>query len=104
MMSGELSAHSLERPAPVSDLRVGPEVSSVAQADTPAVRRYKKSWREQRWERRRRRRWAEEVLGWILVPIILICGYWAVKAGLNALGTSPTALYQQIRAVAASRS
>lgn len=87
-----------ERPAPV-------ELSSPIEEDAPArARRQKKSWREQRWERRRRRRWGEEVLGWILVPIILIAGYWAVKAGLNALGTSPTALYQQIRAVASSKS
>jgi hypothetical protein len=59
----------------------------------------RKSWREQRWERRRRRRFAEEVLGWILVPVILFGVYWGVDAGLNALGTTPSALIQGIQTV-----
>ena len=64
-----------------------------------AVPAYKKSWREKRWERRRRRRLAEEALGWVLVPLILIGVFWAVKAGLNVLGTSPTALIQGVKTV-----
>lgn len=64
----------------------------------------KRSWREQRWERRRRRRAAEEVLGWIVVPVILITGYWAIKAGLGALGTTPTALFQGLKAAFSGRS
>jgi hypothetical protein len=55
--------------------------------------------RERRWQRRRRRKYFEEVLGWILVPIILGAIYWGVKAGLNAAGTSPTAIVQGIRAL-----
>jgi hypothetical protein len=39
----------------------------------------------------------EEVLGWILVPVILIALYWAIKAGLSALGTSPSAVIQALR-------
>lgn len=62
----------------------------------PAPER-KLTWREQRWQRRRRRKLFEEVLGWILVPIILVSCYWAIKAGLNALGTSPSALIAGIR-------
>jgi hypothetical protein len=58
---------------------------------------YKKSWREKRWERRHRRRAAEEALGWILVPIILICAFWGLKAVLGAFGSSPTALIQGIK-------
>ena len=57
----------------------------------------KKGWREQRWERRRKRRLFEEVLGWILVPLILISGVWAVKSGLNALGTDVSTLIQGFR-------
>jgi hypothetical protein len=57
----------------------------------------KLTWREKRWERRRKRRMFEEVLGWILVPVILIALYWAVKAGLSALGTSPSAVIQALR-------
>jgi len=59
----------------------------------------KLSGREKRWQRRRRRKLFEEVLGWILVPIILAAIYWGVKAGLNAAGTSPTAIVAGIRAL-----
>ena len=73
---------------------------------TPAQKREraKVSWREQRWERRRKRRFAEEVLGWILVPIIVLSGYWAVKSGLTALGTSPSALIQNVKSAISSKS
>ena len=61
---------------------------------TPTHQPGKLGWREKRWERRRKRRVFEEVLGWILVPVILIGLYWGVKAGLAALGTSPSAVIQ----------
>ena len=64
---------------------------------TPTPQAQKLRWREKRWERRRKRRMFEEVLGWILVPVILIALYWAVKAGLSALGTSPSAVIQALR-------
>lgn len=76
---------------------VGPLQPSAATAS-----RYKKSWREKRWERRHRRRMAEEALGWVLVPVIVIGGFWAVKATLSALGTSPSALIQGVKAVLGS--
>jgi hypothetical protein len=44
------------------------------------------------------------VLGWVVVPVVLVAGYWSVKAGLNALGTTPTALIEGVKAVIASRS
>ena len=66
---------------------------------TPTPQAKKLTWREKRWERRRKRRMFEEVLGWILVPLILIALYWAVKAGLSALGTSPSAVIQALRAL-----
>ena len=66
---------------------------------TPTPQAQKLTWREKRWERRRKRRMFEEVLGWILVPVILIALYWAVKAGLSALGTSPSAVIQALRAL-----
>ena len=52
----------------------------------------RKSWREQRWERWRRRLWLEELLGWILVPLIVIGAYLFVDMALSALGTSPSAI------------
>ncbi len=65
----------------------------------PAAR---KTWREQRWERRRRRYVFEEVLGWLLVPTIVFGAYWALNAGLGALGTSPRALIQGIQTILAN--
>jgi uncharacterized membrane protein len=76
-------------------LETAAEPKPAAEAQAAAAR--KLTWREQRWQRRRRRKVFEEVLGWILVPIILIAGYWAVVAGLNAAGTSPSALIAGIR-------
>ena len=73
------------------DEHTGPIATATRQ------QRYKKSWREKRWERRRRRRFTEEVLGWVLVPVILLSGYWAVKSGLNALGTNFSTLVQGIK-------
>jgi hypothetical protein len=63
---------------------------------------YKKTWREKRWERRHRRRVVEEALGWVLVPVIVIAAFWGLKGVLNALGTSPTALIQGVKAVLGS--
>jgi hypothetical protein len=57
------------------------------------------TWREKRWQRRRRRIVFEEVLGWILVPVILVALYWGGTAALSALGTSPEALMQGIKAI-----
>ena len=66
-------------------------------APAPPAPARKLSWREKRWQRRRRRRLFEEILGWILVPVICVALYWAVRAGLNAAGTSPTAVIQAIK-------
>ena len=56
------------------------------------------TWREKRWERRRRRRIAEEVLGWILVPLIVFAAYGFLKLILGALGTSPGAVISGVKA------
>ena len=60
---------------------------------------YRKSWREKRWERRRRRRAVEEILGWVLVPLIVLGLFWGVRSGLGAIGTSPTAIIQGVKTV-----
>jgi hypothetical protein len=57
------------------------------------------SWREKRYRRRRRRVWFEEILAWILVPIILFGGYWLVIVMLDALGTSPSAIIDGLRSI-----
>lgn len=88
---------------------MAPTVEAAAQpgdtltAPAPRARRPKKTWREQRWERRRRRRMVEEVLGWIFVPIIVIAVAWGVKAGLNAFGTTPTGLITNLKAALSGR-
>jgi hypothetical protein len=64
--------------------------------------RPKKSGRERRYERRRRRIWFEELLGWILVPVILISGYLLVEAILNALGTSPSAIFNGLGTISSN--
>jgi hypothetical protein len=71
--------------------------AAPAQEASPPGPPRKLTWREKRRQRRRRRKMAEEILGWILVPIILVALYWAVKAGLNAAGTSPSAVVQAVK-------
>ncbi|MGF9759237.1 hypothetical protein AAII07_28960 [Microvirga sp. 0TCS3.31] len=66
--------------------------------DAPA----KASWREKRYQRRRRRVWLEEILGWILVPVIILGCYWFLEVGLSALGTSPAAIMEGIEAIIAT--
>jgi hypothetical protein len=78
-----------------SDVQQGPLETTPA-LTAPAA---KKTWREQRWERRRRRIWFEEMMGWILVPIILFSIYWIVDGFLAALGTSPSAIAAGINAM-----
>jgi len=83
-----------------------PHRSAAAPSDpvAPISPKYKKTWREQRWERRRKRLMFEEVLGWVLVPVILIGLYIGVKGILSALGTTPTALIQGIQTALSNRS
>ena len=80
-----------------SEIHEGPLQASHT-LDAPA----KLSWREKRYQRRRRRVWFEEILGWLLVPVILFGCYWAVDVGLNAVGTSPAAIMEGIEAIIAS--
>jgi len=81
-----------------SDVQQGPLESAPALTPPQAA---KKTWREQRWERRRRRIWFEEMMGWILVPIILFSVYWIIDGFLGALGTSPSAIIAGVNAILA---
>jgi hypothetical protein len=54
------------------------------------------SWRERRWERRRKRQVFEEFLGWVLVPVIVVGCYFGAVAVLGALGTSPAAVVEAL--------
>lgn len=87
----DIQAGPLQEASPEDEHRAGPlPKAAVAQ-------RVKKSWREKRWERRRRRRFVEEILGWILVPTIVIACVWAANAMLTAMGTDFTSLVQGIK-------
>ncbi|KMO40681.1 hypothetical protein VQ02_07220 [Methylobacterium variabile] len=77
------------------DLNEGP----LAPAETVSPPPVKATRREKRRQRRRRRKIGEEILGWILVPLILFAGYWAVNAGFAALGTTPGAVFDQLKQV-----
>ena len=52
--------------------------------------------------RRRRRVWFEEILGWVLVPVIIFRLLLAADIGLNAVGTSPAAIMEGIDAIISS--
>jgi hypothetical protein len=79
-----------------SEIHEGP---LVAATDVAASASQRRNWREERELRRRRRVWLEELMGWILVPIILVGGYWLVVGGLDALGTSPSAIISGLSAI-----
>jgi len=44
--------------------------------------------------------WFEEILGWILVPIIVLGCYWLIEGTLNAVGTSAGAIINGISSIA----
>jgi hypothetical protein len=46
--------------------------------------------------------WFEEVMGWILVPLIVLACYWLVETVLNGLGTSISAVFSGIRELASA--
>ena len=64
---------------------------------TPAsAKPVKLTRREERLRRRRSRRRGEEILGWILVPVILFGIYWGVTAAFDMLGTTPGTVWDQL--------
>lgn len=69
------------------------EASLVTQSASPKPL----SWREKRWQRRRQRQNMEELVGWILVPLILVGAAWILSQIINATGTTPTALYDNVQ-------
>ncbi len=79
------------------DLQEGP-LAQTTYAPAPT----KLTAREQRRRRRRSRHRGEEILGWILVPVILFGIYWGVTAGLEAMGTSPGVVWDQLMQVKAA--
>jgi hypothetical protein len=114
-LQADRSARLLAEPRPeaIPDLQADPSLRFVAEPPEELERAYptapvgqppaapiaRKTWREQRAERRRRRVWLEEVLAWVLVPIIVIGTWWFVDTALTALGTSPSAILNGLSAI-----
>jgi hypothetical protein len=114
-LQADPSARLLTEPRPeaIPELQADPSLRFVAEPQEELERAYpaapvgqptaapvaRKSWREQRAERRRRRVWLEEVLAWVLVPVIFIGAWWFVDAVLTALGTSPSAILNGLSAI-----
>jgi len=81
----------------MNELHEGPLTPvSTTQAHTAKLTR-----REERRLRRKRRRRGEEILGWILVPVIVVGIYWGVSAGFEFLGTTPGQVWDQLMQVKA---
>ena len=78
------------------NLHEGP-LSPVAQPAPPK----KLTRREERRLRRRRRRRGEEILAWVLVPVICLGVYWGINAGFGFFGTSPGQVWDQLMQVKA---
>ena len=78
------------------DLHEGP-LAPVAHTAPPK----KPTAREQRRRRRQRRRRGEELLAWVLVPLICLGLYWGVTTGFEILGTSPGQVWDQLMQVKA---
>lgn len=52
--------------------------------------------REARRKRRKARRRYEEILAWILVPVIVLCVWWGVNAVFDFFGTTPGTVWDQL--------
>ncbi|MER2265655.1 hypothetical protein [Methylobacterium oxalidis] len=81
-----------------SELHEGP-LTPVAHAAPPPPQKLTR--REERRRRRRSRRRGEELLAWVLVPIICLGIYWGITAGFDFLGTSPGQVWDQLMQVKA---
>ena len=97
-MTSDIHTGPLPQAAADNEHHAGPLKKAERQA------REKRSWSEERWRRRKRRRVFEEVLGWILVPIIVVAVVWGVRGSLAAFGTTPSALYLGIKQAISGRS
>ena len=65
----------------------------------PPPAKQKLSGRDARRMRRKARRRNEEVLAWILVPLIVLGLWWGVNAGFEFFGTTPGTVWDQLMQV-----
>lgn len=87
--------------SPAAPVQAAPAEAVADEPASAAPVAYKLTWREKRYLRRRRRIWFEEILGWILVPVILYACYWSLEQGLAAIGMTPASLIEGLNAIIA---
>ncbi len=86
----------------MSELHEGPLTPVAQHQNGPLIAPPQKpSRREERRRRRRRRKRGEEILAWVLVPLIVFGIYLAVTTTLDFLGTSPGQVWDQLMQVKA---
>ncbi|MCE4222687.1 hypothetical protein HCU64_02895 [Methylobacterium sp. C25] len=69
------------------------------QAPAPKPRvtaKTKLTGREARRKRRKARRRGEEILAWILVPLIVLALWWSANAVFDFFGTTPSTVWDQL--------
>ncbi len=84
-------------PARKSPPGKAPRKSRAPRPDTPPKKH--KTMRMARRERRRRRVWFEELVGWIFVPVILVALYWAGTGLLSIFGKNPQEVWDGLMQV-----
>ena len=82
----------------MSELHEGP-LLPVDQPTAAPARPKPVTRREERRRRRTRRRRGEEILAWVLVPLICLGIYWGINAGFEFMGTSPGQVWDQLMQV-----
>lgn len=86
----------------MSELHEGPLTPVAQNHNSPALAPPQKpTRREERRRRRTRRRRGEEILAWVLVPLIVVGIYFGITATLDFLGTSPGQVWDQLMQVKA---
>ena len=80
-------------------LETSPVLAAPARTAQDRTAPDRMTWREKRYQRRRRRVRLEEILAWILVPTIVFGCYWLLNTGLAAVGSSPAAIIDGIKTI-----
>lgn len=93
----DIQAGPLKETSPEDEHHAGPLPKAEPARRAQRPQRVKKTWREQRWDRRRRRVHLEELLGWIFVPLILVGVYFGAQGILTAMGTDLDSLIQGVK-------
>lgn len=73
---------------------------TLAPAPAPQKPAKKKlTWREARRKRRKARKRGEELLAWVLVPVMLLGLYWGIASAFDYFNTTPGQVWDQLMQV-----